>query len=282
MRLLVRMKFKSGFRVGRGNESDASLPTIHSDTIYGAIVYHAFLWASVNEAEDFAKNLKVSSLLFERDNDLLVPKPMSFNVKAKEKKVKKASYAFLKKILDGRPKEEAVCEEEPVEVASVPRNSLDRLTNSSNLYFVEISFAKEGFTPVVIAEFPDQYEDLFKTSVKSLGDSGIGADNTYGYGVFEAEFDKAPSLPTEGKNYLCLSLFLPSPEEVQRLNEGYYKVIKRRGMKRDQMKVKKELFYIQEGSVFPFLPKGRGVLKIDDYFVQTSPICVAFNGGDAA
>ncbi|WP_101512872.1 type III-A CRISPR-associated RAMP protein Csm4 [Thermotoga sp. SG1] len=289
------MNFRGGFRVGRGDESDSTLPTIHSDTIYGAIVYHAFKHS--DKAEDFAKNLKVSSLIFLKKSDkkerLLVPKPLSYNVldpededskKGDFKKLKKANYVFLDSLKDYTSIEkamESVCEESPVEVSRIPRNTLDRVTNSSNLYFVEVAFVKESFTPVVLAEFPDEYEELFKASVRSLGDSGLGGDSTYGYGLFDADFEEAPFLSEEGKYYLSLSLFIPSVEERRRLNEGFYKVVRRRGVKKDVMKVKKELHYIQEGSVFPFKPVGRGVLKIEDYFVQTSPLCVAF-GGDAS
>jgi len=286
VRLLVKMSFRSGFRVGRGNETDSTLPTIHSDTIYGAVVYHAFKWSE--KAEDFARKLKVSSLLFVRGDRLLVPKPFLYNTYSLEeddeespKELKKASYVFLDKLANYQSIKKAsgaVCKENPVEIVRIPRNSLDRITSSSNLYFVEVAFVKEGFTPAFLAEFPDEYEDLFKTAVKSLGDSGIGADSTYGYGLFNAEFENAPDFPEEGEYYLTLSLFVPSTEERAKINEGYYRIIKRRGVKHDEMKVKKELFYVQEGSVFPFKPEGRGVLKIEDYFVQTSPLCVAFGG----
>jgi len=294
VRLLVKMNFRGGFRVGRGDEADSTLSTIHSDTIYGAIVYHAFRYS--DKAEHFAKNLKVSSLLFLKKSDgkerLLVPKPLSYNTlspkdkseKGDFKKLKKANYVFLDSLGDYASMEEAmksVCEESPVKVTRIPRNTLDRITNSSNLYFVEVAFVEKDFTPVILAEFPDEYEELFKASIRSLGDSGLGGDSTYGYGLFEAEFEEAPSLPEEGKYYLSLSLFVPSPEEREKLNDGFYKVIRRRGVKKDVMKVKKELYYVQEGSVFPFKPVGRGVLKIEDYFVQTSPLCVAF-GGDVA
>ncbi|PLV58084.1 type III-A CRISPR-associated RAMP protein Csm4 [Thermotoga sp. KOL6] len=281
----MRLKFKSGFRVGRGDETDSTLSTIHSDTIYGAIVYHAFKWS--DEAELFAKNLKVSSLLFEKDGRLLVPKPLIFNTYTYEgtdlnpKELKNVGYAFLDKLNDCNSFEkamEAICRESPIKISKIPRNTLDRITNSSNLYFIEVAFVKKEFTPVILAEFPDQYEDLFKTAVKSSGDSGIGADSTYGYGLFEADFEEYPELPKKGQYSLSLSLFVPTLEEREKLNDGFYKVIKRRGVKKDRMEVKREIFYVQEGSVFPFEPKGRGVLKIEDYFVQTSPICVAFGG----
>lgn len=278
---LVLLDFKGGFRIGRGDESDSSLSTIHSDTIYGAIVYWAFKVNS-QRAESFAKTFRTSSLLFKKDNDYVVPKPLLFDAqKVKEpKKIKKSSYVYLSKLMQNQT-EEAVVAEQPIQTTKVSRNSLDRVTNSSMFYFVEVSFVKESFTPCIVVEFDNEFQDLLLSSLKLLGDSGLGGDNTYGFGLFDFHILDLPQLFNQnGKYHMTLSLSIPSYEEISKLEKGYYKILRKRGFRKDVVKPKVDLCYLAEGSTFEFPISGRGAVKIEDYFVQTSPILLRF-GGDS-
>lgn len=278
---LVLLDFKGGFRVGRGDESDSTLSTIHSDTIYGAIVYWAFKLFG-DDAEPFAKNLKCSSLIFQHNGDYVVPKPLIYDSqKLKNPKgVKSASYVYLSKLTLVDP-EKSVLTEQPTAVTSLPRNALDRNTNNSMFYFIEATYIKPGFTPCIVLEFEDKYEKMLISSLKALGDSGIGGDNTYGFGIFDFKITDLPKqFNQQGKYYTTLSLCIPEEKEIEKLNTGYYKIIRKRGFKKDMAKAKVDLNYLAEGSTFTFPIQGRGVVKIEDYFIQTSPIVIAFGGDE--
>lgn len=279
---LVLLEFKDGFRLGKGDESDSTLPTLYSDTIHGALVYWAFK-LEPEEAEHFARNLKCSSLIFQHSDDYLIPKPLIFDslpLEGNLKKIKSASYAYLSKLSLDRP-EESVHTEQPLSVSSVSRNTLDRNTNKSALYFVEVVRIKAGYVPCVVLEFADVHERLLRECLNILSDSGIGGDSTYGLGLFSFQITELPELfERRGKYHITLSLCVPNEEEIEKLNQGYYKIVRKRGFKKDVVKVKADLNYLTEGSVFPFPIKGRGLVKIEDYFVQTSPITVAFGGDE--
>ena len=281
VRKLVLLDFKGGFRVGRGDESDSTLSTIHSDTIYGAIVYWAFKLFG-EDAQLFAKNLKCSSLIFQYNNDYVVPKPLIYDsMHSKDpKNIKSSPYAYLSKLSLVDP-EKSILTEQPTTVTSIPRNALDRNTNNSMFYFIEATYIKPGFVPCIVLEFEDRYEKMLISSLKALGDSGIGGDNTYGFGLFDFKITDLPKqLNQQGKYYVTLSLCIPNEEEIERLNAGYYRVIRKRGFKKDTVKTKADLNYLIEGSTFTFPIQGRGVVKIEDYFIQTSPVVIAFGGDE--
>lgn len=282
MKKLVLLEFRDGFRLGKGDESDSALPTIYSDTIHGALVYWAFK-LDPEEAEHFARNLKCSSLIFQYSGDYLVPKPLVFDLFSSHKdwkKIKNAGYVYLSKLSLKKP-EEVVHTEQPLSISSVPRNALDRNTNKSILYFVEVVRVKPGYVPCVVLEFADVHERLLKECLNILSDSGIGGDSTYGFGLFDFQITDLPELFERGGRYhFTLSLCIPNEKEIEKLNYGYYRIVRRRGFKKDVVQVKADLNYLVEGSIFPFPIRGRGLVKIEDYFVQTSPITVAFGGDE--
>lgn len=287
---LALLDFKGGFRVGRGDESDSTLPVIHSDTFYGAIVYWAFKLYG-EQAKTFALNLKTSSMIFKYEDDYVVPKPLIFDTLQVDdpKILKKSSYVLLSKLSLKKP-QESVLKTNPTIIVSIPRNALDRNTNKSSLYFIEAVFIKEDFTPCVILEFPDEYYEMLVNCLKILGESGIGGDSTYGYGLFDFELIDPPELfKRSGKYFLTLSLCIPKEEEIEKIeeeikkekpNEAYYKIIRKSGFCKDSAKPKVVLNYLAEGSTFSFPISGRGVIKVENYFIQTSPIVIGFGGDE--
>lgn len=278
---LILLDFKGGFRVGRGDESDSTLSTIHSDTIYGAIVYWAFKLFG-NDAEPFAKSLKCSSLIFKQDNDYIIPKPVIYDSLSLDdpKTIKSSAYAYLSKLSLKDPNR-SVLTNSPVTINSIPRNALDRNTNGSMFYFIEAAYIKPDCLPCIILEFADSYEKMIISCLRALGDSGIGGDSTYGFGLFDFKIMDLPEQFNQpGKYYVLLSLCIPKEEEIEKLNTGYYKIIRKRGFRKDVVKAKVTLNYIAEGSTFTFPIQGRGVIKIEDYFIQTSPIVIAFGGDE--
>lgn len=296
MKKLVFLKFKSPFRNGGLNESNETLGTIHSDTIFSAVSYCAFRLFE-DKAKDFVKTFRVSSLMFAfRENekyDYLVFKPLSFNILKIEKdfkKAKKLNYIPVSRINDIIKDPEILTDESfqkhnnPVEIQRIASNSLDRITNNSNLYFLESVFVKPDYIPYIVADYDSEYENIFISSIKLLGDSGLGADSTRGFGLFEPEFHDVPDyFKAEGRFNLLLSLYYPSKEEITKISDNcIYKVIKRRGHKKDTVETKPTINYLSEGSVLDFKPAIRENMFLDSIgvYLQTSPLVMSFGGDE--
>lgn len=288
MRYLVALNFKTGFRTSPPSESDMTEDTISSDTFYGAIVYWAFK-IFPEKATGIANNLKISSMFFKSSKEYFVPKPLIIDTldTNEPKKVKKASYVSLNQlkklvgkneiIIDDSAKNLFLRKSDILEKQLITRNALDRITNASMLYAIEIVRVKPDYKPVFLFDISEEYENEIKAIIKILGDSGLGADSTYGFGIFNPEFLEVPDVfkKDDGDWYITLGYYLPSQEEYEKLNDGYYRFKKKSGVKKDKMERKFEINFIEEGSTFPFKPMGRGIIKGKDFFVQTSPVYLA-------
>ncbi|WP_084758799.1 type III-A CRISPR-associated RAMP protein Csm4 [Thermosipho affectus] len=286
MKLIVELIIKTPLRVGVGNETDDTLNTVRSTTIYSAIIYNAFRLFG-DDAHKLAKSLKVSSLLFKFGEEYLIPKPFLFNTYPPEKlelepkKLKKAQYVFASK-LSNNFKESIFFEDSPVKIDNRLVVSLDRVRNTSSLYNIELIYFKDKFTPYFIAEFPDDLENHLKASVRLLGDSGLGADATRGFGLFEPKFKVPPDIfHKNGTTTLLLGLARPNEDEIRKLNNGYYKLVKLRGHRHIVPKLKNELYYLSEGSTFDFNFVGEPNKLQNDYYIIGSTVVFKFDlGGD--
>ncbi len=286
MKFLIALNFKSGFRTAPIAESDNTDETIPSDMLHGAMVYWAYRLFP-EKAKDFAFNLKVSGMFFKQGNEYLIPKPyiidtMDFDNPKPIKKSKYVKLSFIKEFL-GKGKMGSLDEnnfiksEKILTKQLITRNALDRITNNSLLYSMEVVRINNGYTPVILVDLSKEFETELVTILKVLGDSGIGADNTYGFGIFIPEFQKVPpEFENEtGNYYITLGYYVPNEDEYGKLNEGFYKLKRKAGVKKDKMVRKYEINFVDVGSVFTFKPQGRGVIEGSDFFIQTTPICLA-------
>ncbi|KAF2961054.1 type III-A CRISPR-associated RAMP protein Csm4 [Fervidobacterium sp. 2310opik-2] len=285
MKFLISLNFKTGFRTAPIAESDSTDEVISSDTLHGAMVYWAYRLFP-EKAKDFALNLKVSNMFFKQDNEYLIPKPyiidtMDFDNPKPIKKSKYVKLSFLKEIIKKGKVENSdvvgfVKSESILTKQLVTRNALDRITNSSLMYSMEVVRINSNYTPVILVDLTKEFETELVTILKVLGDSGIGADNTYGFGIFIPEFQKVPpEFENEtGNYYITLGYYVPNEDEYGKLNEGFYKLKRKAGVKKDKMVRKYEINFVDAGSVFTFKPQGRGVIEGSDFFIQTTPICL--------
>jgi len=277
------MEFKTGYRTSPPNESDQSEDLISSDTIYGAVVYW-FYKLFPNIADDVALNLKVSSLMFRDKNEYYIPKPLIVDTFELEnvKKIKKATHVKLSAV-ENILKNKKIDERDVANVNEfivkhlMTRNALDRITNFSMPYFIEVVRVKPGVKPFIVVDLDSKYEKQLISAFRMLGDSGIGSDNTYGFGIFTPNFSDIPEkLKSEdGVLHVLLSEYLPSESEFGKVLNGYYRLKRKSGIKKERMERKHEISYIVEGSVFHFKPQGRGALKLRDFWIQTTPLCLS-------
>ena len=112
----------------------------------------------------------------------------------------------------------------------VPRVAIDRKTNSSHIYhFGEVSFAKDCGLYFLMDLRLKEYKKRVETTIRVLGDEGIGGDRTYGKGLFKAEFREIEMNMEPKEHFVTLSLFYPQEEELSRLKDRYYELITRGG-----------------------------------------------------
>lgn len=285
-RYILSLVFKTGYRTAPPSETEESEDILTSETLHGAISYWLFNMFS-DRAHNIAETLKVSSLFFRKDNEYLVPKPLILDTFDADnpKKVKKAGYVALSKLEKILKKGRIGTEDEDAFYSTgsilvhqrIPRNTLDRITNASMLYFVDVVRVRPEFTPVVLLETESEHARDVEAALRVLGEHGVGADSTYGFGLFDFKLDEAPQVfvKQSGDFYVTLGLFLPSPDEFSKLNDGFYRLRRKGGIHKDKMLRKLEINYIAEGSTFPFQLKGRGLLNEPDFVVQTSSLCLA-------
>ncbi len=137
------------------------------------------------------------------------------------------------------------------------RTPVNRITNESSIFTIEEMFFNQKAGFYFIAEFIDmEIKDKFETVLRLLGDTGIGADRSYGKGIFEIKEIRKISFPdiANSKHFLTLSLYHPQADEIPTiLEDSRYNIVKRQGWiaKRgiDNYR-KKSVNFFSEGSIF--------------------------------
>ncbi len=120
--------------------------------------------------------------------------------------------------LPGRPQEE----EKAFRLWKVekrPRVTVDRATNSSNLFYVAaVHFPQSAglWFGVVWRDESSPWKDVFEHLLQDLGESGLGAERSVGYG--QATIEPAGTMdlpdPVPGHPWTTLSRYLPRQEEM--------------------------------------------------------------------
>lgn len=110
-----------------------------------------------------------------------------------------------------------------------PRVSIDRVTNSSNIYYISSISFPEGVGMWFFMIVDNAVLEEIKTVIRVLGDEGIGGERTYGFGLFEPSFENYSIPDYDSNKYYntSLSLVNPSQDEVNMVK--YYSIITRKG-----------------------------------------------------
>lgn len=262
---------------------------IHSDTLFGAFCNAYRILYGKDHLEDLLEKFKkdtpfrISSAFPFVEDTYLFPLPKSTNLsiysddKKKFKKVQFVSQSLFEKILRGdeigeiledysqlQDKKVLIERERDLDhiwrVKEVPRVTIDRKSNTSEIFHVsELAFSK-GCGLFFLVEFNEdistKFKAKFKAAINLLSQEGIGGERSCGKGLFEKpEFkDFKLRVPQpQSSNHLTLSLCYPSKEEVAGLKNGYYELIKRGGWiysPDGKNKRKKGIRMIKEGSVY--------------------------------
>lgn len=279
-----KLKFLGSVHFG---ERSGYLETVHetvgSDTLFSGLINTVSIYFKKDEAKRWIEDFKetppflISSLFLYNDNKVFLPKPLddSFidsSVKSSVgKELKKIRWLTIEDFLKWC-KREPFTEKQILEfkenlsfyenaftVDVRPRVTLDRTSNQSSLYFVGAIKFRENAGLQGFVKFTDQnYIEKFYRILVLLGETGLGGEKTYGYGMFKVtefreykEFEKI----SNSKYFTLLSLYHPSDNEFPKLKSSLiaYDIRKKTGFitsGRNAMPFKrKSVGFITEGSV---------------------------------
>jgi len=293
---LYKLNFQGPTHFGEtGIDLENISERITSDTLFSALVNSIRTIDGMKVATDFVNGFVnnppflISSLFLYRKNKFFLPKPASDehiteDVKREMgKELKKLTWLtsenYLKwisgKAIDksdiGRMTIEHDEYKKSFKIEIRPRVSLDRTTQNSNIYHCGyVHFEKDAGLYGLVAFQDEKNVVLFKKTLETLGEIGVGGEKTYGAGTFHVDvFQKIASPFTEiftspSSRYFLLSLYHPSPEEIQTLQPKLcaYGVVRKKGWiatGRNTLPLKrKSVGFFTEGSVF--LDRVRGCL----------------------
>jgi CRISPR-associated protein Csm4 len=257
-----------------------------SYTIFGAISWgYSLLYGEeklnklLNKFENGEIPFILSSILPRDNNQYYFPKP---NLKAKRekdsnddyKKLKKISYInfdLMKKVLDGKIKNEFELNEQlknQIEKSkgslaskdAIPHASIDRLygttEGSGQLFFEEVVAISEGY--ILIAVKDENTKKELEAVFNLLQDIGLGGNRSIGYGrVIFGKFEPFPEIEKYFTNrtdrFISLAPFIPEKKTYD-LSESYYNYFTFRGAIDNNYNFKDvdiwkdKVIYIKEGS----------------------------------
>jgi CRISPR-associated protein Csm4 len=263
-----KLNFISPLHIGmRGVGYEETEEIIHSDTLFSSLMN---LWGDFYEdnIEELCNNppFVISSCFPYKKDTYFFPRPMVQIGKHSEddidpkigKRLKKTKYiskTLFEKVLQGEeiglPTEDNTLQkgkfwfekqdkldsqrkEKVFSQREVPRVKIDRLTNSSDIfYFSEIVFEKDSGLFFLAKFNGDEIKKKFETILRLLGDEGIGSDKRVGKGLFilQGAFDFSFLCLKEARHFLTLSLYHPTKEEIELgiLNQASYELLARYG-----------------------------------------------------
>jgi CRISPR-associated protein Csm4 len=157
---------------------------------------------------------------------------------------------------------------EAFEIEIRPRVTLDRITQSSNIYHCGYIYFQPYAGLYGLVAFNDlSFIEKFKELLTVLGETGLGGERTYGCGMFKVEFERVSGtlkdiLEATDLRYTLLSLYHPSQDEKDdiSINLIAYEITRKKGWittGRYALPLKrKSVGFITEGSVLHKQPKG--------------------------
>ncbi|MFN3740319.1 MAG: type III-A CRISPR-associated RAMP protein Csm4 [Thermodesulfovibrionales bacterium] len=291
---IYKLRFKGATHFGdTGIDLENVSEWINSDTLFAALM-NAYCVLNGKEAvsatiETFKKNppFLISSLFLYHGEEYFLPRPMVDDHISKDlkremgKELKKLKWLNLEGFLrwlsstdigkiDIEKMDSAQKNYENAFTFEIrPRVSLDRVTQTSSLYHAGYVYFKKGAGLYgLVAFYDDNYIKQFEVMLKSLGETGLGGERTYGCGMFEIiSFQKATGLFEEILNsnsdfYTLLSLYHPSEGEFNNIQDKLiaYDIIRKKGWittGRHALPLKrKSVGFITEGSVLKEQPRG--------------------------
>lgn len=265
-------------------------PTLHSDTIFGALfsaTKEIYPENFLNMLDDFKRGnppFLVSSafpyLQAEDQEVRFFPKPLLEPEKHGDmevsKKIKKARYVeesiFTSWIREGEKEVSRKMEEYHLQdgllftktlkydfrfdADTIPRNTINRVTNTSENIFYSSGVIMKGLGLFFMIRFLEEgYEDIIEGCMRFLKDRGFGGNISVGKGHFDYEISQENIFSPDGKTFISLSRYIPLIKELDSMGDDlWYELGSKRGRSASGS-LRKEVKFFREGSSFKSLDK---------------------------
>ena len=278
--LIYKLEPKSPFHIGiKEGSLEETLHYIPSDTLFSAFCNVYRLIYGKEKFEQLLRKFteKNPPFLFSSifpciNGKPLFPLPKSvgrerLKMDEENKKIKKIEYVdedIFKALLNGKTIEiekkniiqDKILSKEIKELVwkeiERPRVTIDRKTNSSEIYyFGEVVFMDKLYFLVDLKD--EKYKKEIETTLRVLGDEGIGGDRTYGRGLFSMmRVNEIEFYENDSPWHVILSMLYPTEKDLKGL-KGYFELVARGGWVYsvdEKGKRRKFIRMFMEGSVF--------------------------------
>lgn len=299
LRLVCRLRFRSGFRMGGlAGDVNRQQETVETSTLWGGLGCCAVSLFGADAADALVTEGALSSLLWAEGDRYFVPRPLSPVEPSTEtdlKRFKKLRWIPLEELADflagnlpqgGRT---SFGEEEVLTSAA-----LDRTSNAAVPYARRRCRTNDA-EGVILAEIPTAHRPIFEAALRLFGDEGLGGERSSGWGRFDATVLSAEETPfgpllgaspeaaqsgAETGAFLALGCCLPTKADLSRVENAAgdqplgYDFVTLRGWVGASSVLKPTVTAFAAGSVFPFRPQG----LVADITPPGAPNKVTFNG----
>lgn len=285
-------------------EPKSLFPPLHSDTIFGAIIYaiNQLYPGSINDLiEKFREPLTqpsftVSSAFpFVKKEDEKVhffPKPITEPVKCDQDNLKKYNMVkfihedIFREWLSGSLDEGSIINNIEnyhvengflmekgldlnfkMENSTMPHNTINRVTGASeNIFYSNGTVFKNMGLFFMVKTVDAENKNLIISAMKFLRDRGFGGDVSTGKGQFDYELSHEELLEHGGNSLITLSRYIPTEDELRAFNNDvWFELGSKRGRSADGS-LRKKVRFFNEGTTFPTLDKEKYGTLIDSGF----------------
>jgi len=160
----------------------------------------------------------------------------------------------------------------PTKKINMPKVALDRVTQASDMYYIDMLLVKPGSGLYFLYIGPEElFENYLIPAIKLLGDTGLGGKSTWGIGTFNPKFEKISISTPESEYAVTLSNAVVEKESLL-----FWKFKPKGGW--SGLRRKPKIHFIAEGSIIKRSEKGK-LLRLDGLrehpvyvHAKTSPI----------
>lgn len=283
-------------------EPKSPFPAMHSDTIFGAMIYAAnqlypgIVGDLIDKFKEEGQPPFTVSSAFPYVNGSekvhFFPKPLTEPVKADPQNLKEYNrVSFLhedifKSWLSGTLNERIIINnindyhvengflmdkelelDFRMEHSTSPHNTINRVTGASENIFYSTGtvFKNMGLFFMVKTSSPE-IEDIITSSIKFLGDRGFGGDISTGNGQFKYEIAQEKLLDEDGMRLITLSRYIPIKEELETFKgDVWFELGSKRGRSAEGS-LRKKVRFFKEGTTFPQISKDKYGKIVDSGF----------------
>ncbi len=284
---LIKFRFLSPLRIGCEEIDLQGLADgLHSDTLFSALCHtFAELYGSAWLA-DWLEQYKSepsfiisSAFPFFQDRCYLpkpfLPAPETIGVEQDHKLFKNLQWLNPRSLLQWLKNEPMALEQlqkDKTEMEgnwqefTMPRVSLDRVTNASNIFYCSqrVFYPERGLYCLLRLTQPS-FKAVLEGALEYLGECGLGSERNNGYGRFNVRWEEPDKdfqelLSQQGSRYYLLGLYHPQ-DSTEDFRDAQYALLQRKGWFYSSTSGKqfkrRSVWMFKEGSVLTKKPMGR-------------------------